>query len=73
MDGWWDQIEQEIRECVERHGALTTPELARHLRMSEAATASVLRVLAPSHDVQMNVRLSRRERRQPTDAPRTAA
>jgi hypothetical protein len=41
--------------------------------MSEGATASVLRVLAPSDDVHVNVRLSRRERRQPTDAPRTAA
>ena len=73
MDGWWDEIEQEIRECVKRHGALTTSELARHLRMSEGATASVLRVLGPSGDVHMNVRLSRRERRQPTDAPRAAA
>ena len=73
MDGWWDQIEREIADYVERHGALTTSELARHLRMSESATASVLRVLAPSGDVQINVRLSRRERRQPNDAPRTAA
>lgn len=73
MDGWWDQIEREIADCVEQHGALTTSELARHLRMSESATASVLRVLAPSSDVQIHVRLSRRERRQPTDAPRTAA
>lgn len=73
MDGWWDQIEREIQACVERHGALTTSELARHLRMSESATASVLRVLAPSGDVQVNVRLSRRERRKPNDAPRAAA
>jgi hypothetical protein len=73
VDGWWDEIEQEIRNCVERHGALTTSELARHLRMSEDATASVLRVLAPSRDVHVNVRLSRPERRQPADAPRTAA
>jgi hypothetical protein len=73
VDGWWDQIEREIRECVERHGSLTTSELARHLRMSESATASVLRVIAPRDDVQINVRLSRRERRKPSDAPRSAA
>jgi len=73
VDGWWDQIEREIAECVERHGSLTTSELARHLRMSESAAASVLRVIAPRGDVQINVRLSRRERRQPSDAPRTAA
>jgi hypothetical protein len=33
----------------------------------------VLRVLAPSRDVHVNVRLSRPERRQPADAPPTAA
>ena len=73
MDGWWDQIECEIQECVKRHGSLTTSELARHLRMSESATASVLRVIGPGGDVQINVRLSRRERRKPSSAPRTAA
>ena len=73
MDGWWDQIEREIRDCLERHGSLTTSELARHLGMSESATASVLRVLAPTGGVQMNVRVSGRERRTLNPAPRTAA
>ncbi|HUF94035.1 MAG TPA: hypothetical protein VMR23_16790 [Candidatus Limnocylindria bacterium] len=73
MDGWWDQIEREIRECVERHGVLTTPELALHLRMSESATASVLRVLASSGTEQLNVRLAPREARLPKAAPWTAA
>jgi len=73
VDGWWDQIEREIRECAERHGALTTPELARHLRMSESATASVLRVLASSGSVQLNVRLALRDARPPKASPRTAA
>lgn len=73
MDGWWEQIEREIRDCLERHGSLTTSELARHLRMSESATASVLRVLAPNGGVQMNVRVSGDERRTPRPAPRTAA
>jgi predicted ArsR family transcriptional regulator len=73
VDGWWDEIEREIQECVERHGSLTTSELARHLRMSESAAASVLRVLAPHGNVQVNVRLARAERSQASAAPRTAA
>ena len=73
MDGWWDEIECEIQQCVEQHGSLTTSELARHLRMSESATASVLRVLAPRGNVHVNVRLLRRERTPATMAPRTAA
>jgi hypothetical protein len=79
MDGWWDQIEHEIRDCMKRHSSLTTSELARHLRMSESATESVLRVLAASSDLQMHVRLSRPERHQSperhqaNDAPRNAA
>ena len=73
MDGWWEQIEREIRDCLERHGPLTTSELGRHLRMSESATASVLRVLAPTGGVQMNVRISGRTRRAHDEAPRTAA
>ena len=72
MDGWWDEIEREIQECVERHGPLTTSELARHLRMSESAAASVLRVLAPRGHVQINVRLLRGEHVQ-ARTPRTAA
>lgn len=73
MDGWWDQIEHEIRDCMKQHPALTTSELARHLRMSESATESVLRVLAGSGDLQMHVRLSQGQRRQRNDAPRSAA
>lgn len=73
MDGWWDEIEREIQQCVEQHGSLTTSELARHLRMSESAAASVLRVLAPRGSVQINVRLLHGERAQANTAPRTAA
>jgi predicted ArsR family transcriptional regulator len=75
VDGWWDEIEREIRECLECHGTLTTAELAGHLRMSESATASLLRVLALNGDVQMSARLSREQpqRRRPNDPRRNAA
>jgi predicted ArsR family transcriptional regulator len=73
VDGWWDEIEREIQECVERHGSLTTSELGRHLRMSESAAASILQVLAPRGNVQIDVRLLRDERPHTDAAPRTAA
>ena len=45
MDGWWTEIEAEIRVIVQRHPALTLEELARHLGVSQSGTASILRVL----------------------------
>ena len=45
MDGWWTEIEGEIRAVVQRHPALTLEELARHLGVSQSGTASILRVL----------------------------
>jgi hypothetical protein len=45
VDGWWTEIEAEIRTVVQRHPALTLEELARHLRVSQSGTASILRVL----------------------------
>jgi hypothetical protein len=45
VDGWWTEIEAEIRTVVRGHPALTLEELARHLGMSQGGTASILRVL----------------------------
>lgn len=45
MNGWWTEIAAEIRAVVQLHPAVTLEELAGHLRMSENATASILRVL----------------------------
>jgi hypothetical protein len=45
VDGWWTEIEAEIRAVVRLHPAVTLEELARHLGMSESGTASILRVL----------------------------
>jgi DNA-binding Lrp family transcriptional regulator len=45
VNGWWSEIEVEIREIVQVHPALTLKELAAQLRVSESATASILRVL----------------------------
>ena len=45
MDGWWTEIEAEIRAVVRLHPTVTLEELARHLGISESGTASILRVL----------------------------
>ena len=45
MDGWWTEIEAEIRAVVRLHPTVTLEELVRHLRISESGTASILRVL----------------------------
>jgi hypothetical protein len=45
VDGWWTEIEAEIRAVVQRHPALTLEELARYLGVSQSGTASILRVL----------------------------
>lgn len=45
MDGWWTEIEAEIRTVVRLHPTVTLEELARYLGVSESGTASILRVL----------------------------
>jgi hypothetical protein len=46
MDGWWSEIDREVRACLERFGPMSPREIARHLRLSEGAVASVLSMLA---------------------------
>jgi hypothetical protein len=45
VDGWWTEIEAEIRLVVQRQPVVTLEELARHLGVSQSGTASILRVL----------------------------
>jgi hypothetical protein len=63
MDGWWNEIDQEVHACLERNGAMTPAELGRHLRMSEGAASSVLSMLA--HEGK--VRIARVELPRPDD------
>ena len=46
MDGWWSEIDDQVRTCLERHGALAPADIARMLGLSEGAVASVLSLLA---------------------------
>jgi DNA-binding Lrp family transcriptional regulator len=46
MDGWWQDIDRDVRNVLERHGSMTPAEIARLLRLSEGAVTSVLSLLA---------------------------
>jgi hypothetical protein len=46
MDGWWTEIEGQVRRCLERNGGMTPTALARQLDLAESEVASVLSLLA---------------------------
>jgi hypothetical protein len=46
MDGWWTEIDDQVRACLERHGALAPADIGRQLGLSEGAVTSVLTLLA---------------------------
>jgi hypothetical protein len=46
MDGWWKEIDDQVRTCLEHHGALAPADMARLLGLSEGAMTSVLSLLA---------------------------
>ncbi len=62
MDGWWTEIDREVQECLDRHGEMSPAEIARHLRLSEGAVASVLSMLAQEGKLRISrVELPNRE------------
>lgn len=46
MDGWWNEIDDEVRVCLERNGTMSPAEIGRVLHLSESAVTSVLSMLA---------------------------
>jgi DNA-binding Lrp family transcriptional regulator len=46
MDGWWNEIDCDVRAILERSGPMSPRDIARQLRLSEGAVASVLAMLA---------------------------
>jgi hypothetical protein len=46
MDGWWTEIDDQVRTCLERHGAMAPVEIARQLGLAEGAVISLLSMLA---------------------------
>jgi hypothetical protein len=46
VDGWWEDIEREIVQCLEQYGELSPSDIGKHVGLSEASIASLLGVLA---------------------------
>lgn len=46
MDGWWNEIDEQIETALVRSGGMSPAELAREVGLSEEATVSVLSRLA---------------------------
>ena len=62
MDGWWNEIDDQVQGCLERYGAMAPAEIARQLGLSEGAVASVLSMLAQEGKLRISrVELSRRD------------
>jgi DNA-binding transcriptional regulator LsrR (DeoR family) len=53
MDGWWEQIDEQVRVSLERNGAMTPSEISRQLSMSESAVQSILSLLAQEGKVRI--------------------
>ena len=64
MDGWWTEIDEQVRRCLELNGAMAPAEIARQLGLSEGAVASVLSLLAQEGKLRIaRVELPQREDR----------
>jgi plasmid stabilization system protein ParE len=46
MDGWWNEIDEQIEKALGRTGGMTPADLGREIGLSEAATVSVVSRLA---------------------------
>jgi hypothetical protein len=46
MDGWWNEIDEQIQKVLVRTGGMSPADLGREVGLSEAATVSVLSRLA---------------------------
>ena len=53
MDGWWNEIDDQIEKALFRAGGMTPGDLAREIGLSEAATVSVLSRLAAEGKVRI--------------------
>ena len=53
MDGWWNEIDEQIEKALVRVGGMTPGDLAREIGLSEAATVSVLSRLASEGKVRI--------------------
>jgi predicted ArsR family transcriptional regulator len=54
MDGWWNEIDRDVRVVLERFGPMSARDIARQLRLSEGAVSSVLSMLAQEGKLRIN-------------------
>ena len=54
MDGWWNEIDRDVHAILERSGPVSPRDIARQLRLSEGAVASVLAMLAQEGKLRIN-------------------
>jgi hypothetical protein len=57
MEDWWTEIDEQVRDCLKRHGEMAPAEIARRIGLSEGAVASAVSLLAQ----QGKLRISRVE------------
>jgi DNA-directed RNA polymerase specialized sigma24 family protein len=57
MEDWWTEIDDQVRDCLRRHGEMAPAEIARRVGLSEGAVASAVSLLAQ----QGKLRISRVE------------
>jgi DNA-binding MarR family transcriptional regulator len=62
MDGWWNEIDEQIDKALVRAGGMTPGELGREIGLSEGATVSVLARLATEGRIRILRVESARER-----------
>ena len=53
MDGWWDELDEEILGVLKASGPMDTSRLAARVGMSEDAVASCLALLSAAGRVQI--------------------
>jgi hypothetical protein len=57
MEDWWTEIDEQVRDCLKRHGEMAPAEIARRIGLWEGAVASAVSLLAQ----QGKLRISRVE------------
>jgi predicted ArsR family transcriptional regulator len=55
MDNWWADLDNEILAYVNSHGAVACADVARELRISEEAAASLLGMLARESKIRLQL------------------
>jgi hypothetical protein len=53
IQGWWEALEEDVIDCLRRHGPLSPAQLAGVLGFSEATATSLILMLAAERRVRI--------------------